>query len=648
MTDGRKCPHCHAYLFPSETDGFCCHEGKVNIPLRDPPQVLKEKLEKDKAFKSEIRSYNNSLAMASLGFDEKVRMPGFNPTIKFGGKMYHQIGPLRPSDGKLKSFAQMYINDPSIDAEAEANHRIKSVTMERSDHKLDMKTMLELQAMMHEHNPYVASFKGLMDIPEDEVKDVQFVLKKDKKPANNDHKGRYNLPTTCNEIALIALNDVNDSADVRIQLKDGPNRFISDMNQSFDPLHYVLLFPDGSPGWCVELYQNDPKTGEVLCQEYNGEFRPKKISPTQFYNYRLQTRDEAFHYNTIPRSGKLMQEYACMQFYKAERQRLNWIENNQTQLKAGKYKDFKDAIHRNDNLDDVGERIILPGTHYCSPRWYQNCFQDGMALVRAFGKPHLFITFTANAKWEEIQKSLHKDEESVDRPDIVNRVFFMKLQDLMDDIKYNDILGKSKGFVSMVEFQKRGLPHCHMMLWLEEKDAPKSAEDYDRFTCAEFPNPETQSELHERVKRLMVHGPCGDLNYESPCIDKKTKCCEKKFPKQFSRFSLHGESNYPVYRRRSPEDGGFKANVYVRQQKKEIEIDNRWVVPYNPVLMMKYNAHINVELVASIAGIKYLFKYISKGNDLFKVILSPYYFVDKNGCFNDRKVHISFKSSCTK
>ena len=100
--------------------------------------------------------------------------------------------------------------------------------------------------------------------------------------------------------------------------------FISDNNQSFDPLHYVLLFPDGSPGWCVELYQNDPKTGETLYQHYNGEFRPTKISPTQFYNYQLQTRNEKFHYNTIPRSGKLMQEYACMQFYKAERQRLNY------------------------------------------------------------------------------------------------------------------------------------------------------------------------------------------------------------------------------------------------------------------------------------------------------------------------------------
>ena len=292
----RKCKFCHAFLLPSEVDGFCCNKGTVKLPLNDPPSVLKDKLENDKNFKTEIRSYNNALAMASLGFDEMVRMPGFNPTLKFGGKMYHQIGPLQSSDGKAKNFAQMYINDPSVDAEAEANRRIESVTLERSDHKLDRKTMLELQKMMHDHNPYVESFKALMDIPEEEVKDVDFVLRKDKTPINN-HKGRYNLPSSCNEVALIALNDVKDSADVRIQRKDGPNKFISDMNQSFDPLHYVLLFPDGSPGWCVDLFMTDPETGDKLYQTFNGERRPRKISPTMFYNYQLQTRDEDHHYN---------------------------------------------------------------------------------------------------------------------------------------------------------------------------------------------------------------------------------------------------------------------------------------------------------------------------------------------------------------
>ena len=147
----------------------------------------------DKDFKEEIRSYNNSLAMASLGFDELVRMPKWNPTLKFGGKMYHQIGPLQTSDGKPRSFAQMYINDPTVSAEDEANRRIQSVTMERTDHKINKKTMMELQAMMHELNPYASSFKALVDIPENEVKDINFVLRKDKKPVN-DHKGRYNLP----------------------------------------------------------------------------------------------------------------------------------------------------------------------------------------------------------------------------------------------------------------------------------------------------------------------------------------------------------------------------------------------------------------------------------------------------------------------
>ena len=38
--------------------------------------------------------------------------------------------------------------------------------------------------------------------------------------------------------------------------------------------------------------------------------------------------------------------------------------------------------------------------------------------------------------------------------------------------------------------------------------------------------------------------------------------------------------------------------------------DNRWVVPYNPVPLMRYNCHINVEIYCSIKSVKYLYKYI--------------------------------------
>ena len=44
-------------------------------------------------------------------------------------------------------------------------------------------------------------------------------------------------------------------------------------------------------------------------------------------------------------------------------------------------------------------------------------------------------------------------------------------------------------------------------------------------------------------------------------------------------------------------------------------MDNSWIVPYNPILCLKYDSHINVEAVYSVMAVKYLYKYITKGSD---------------------------------
>ncbi|XP_053667903.1 ATP-dependent DNA helicase PIF1-like [Anopheles marshallii] len=46
-----------------------------------------------------------------------------------------------------------------------------------------------------------------------------------------------------------------------------------------------------------------------------------------------------------------------------------------------------------------------------------------------------------------------------------------------------------------------------------------------------------------------------------------------------------------------------------------VALDNRHVVPYNPWFSHKYDCHINVEVCTSITGVKYLYKYVYKGND---------------------------------
>ena len=56
-----------------------------------------------------------------------------------------------------------------------------------------------------------------------------------------------------------------------------------------------------------------------------------------------------------------------------------------------------------------------------------------------------------------------------------------------------------------------------------------------------------------------------------------------------------------------PEDGGhvFKAKTKVGGIYQEIDIDNCWTVPHNPVRLRMFDAHINVEYCNSVKSIHY-------------------------------------------
>lgn len=102
----------------------------------------------------------------------------------------------------------------------------------------------------------------------------------------------------------------------------------------------------------------------------------------------------------------------------------------------------------------------------------------------------------------------------------------------------------------------------------------------------------------------MIHGPCGDQNRKSPCMQNGK--CTKYFPKRFVDNTIIDADGYPVYRRR---DNG----VFIR--KGESLVDNKFVVPYNRHLLLKYNSHINVEWCNQSRSLKYLFKFVNKGHD---------------------------------
>lgn len=132
-----------------------------------------------------------------------------------------------------------------------------------------------------------------------------------------------------------------------------------------------------------------------------------------------------------------------------------------------------DALHEKQR---VGKAVILPATYVGSPRYMNARYQDAMAIVRAHGKPDLFITMTMNPNHADVLAALLPGQAPCDRPDVIARVFKAMLDRMIKDMK-DGIFGKMTGFVYSVEYQARGLPHAHILLFLAHEHRFNTSND---------------------------------------------------------------------------------------------------------------------------------------------------------------------------
>lgn len=294
---------------------------------------------------------------------------------------------------------------------------------------------------------------------------------------------------------------------------------------------------------------------------------------------------------------------------------LFWARKEQPRLRAHTYQGLADLLREDDvNPADIGRRVVLPSSHPGSERHMQQLYQDAMAITRVYGKPDFFITFTANPSWPEIQRELKPGRKPVDRPDIVCRVFHIKTHAFFEELEGN-CFGPFKACVWTVEYQKRGLPHVHYLLWTHHDGISFQDPRYiDDLILTELPSPEIDptKELTATVRSCLMHNRCGPDKPRAVCMEVKggRRTCSKGFPKPFNQQTSPQHSGYPLYRRREdiPCWGPDGERALSRDE-------NRWVVPYNPYLTRRFAAHINVEICTSIQAIKYVFKYIYKGSD---------------------------------
>jgi hypothetical protein len=237
----KACSSCGALKWAGKAPGMCCSGGKVNLTaLQPPPEPLESLMSgttpRSKHFLENIRKYNSCFQMTSFGATKEICEPGFMPTFKVQGQVYHRVGSLLPlADGEHK-FLQIYFMG---DEQKEARQRCSNIP------GTNRNIVRELQQMLHEHHSYVQIFKtALQRMPTDAYK---VVIRADATPAG-EHERRYNAPTT-NEVAIVIVGDGFDRRDIILEKRNNQLQSVSDTHRSYDALQYPLIFWKGEHGY---------------------------------------------------------------------------------------------------------------------------------------------------------------------------------------------------------------------------------------------------------------------------------------------------------------------------------------------------------------------------------------------------------------
>ena len=388
-----------------ESQSSCCGAASGNpqflITLPSVPADLSKLAANNTELQLHSRKYNNWFAFSAIGATTGFKSVAGGPSnVILHGRAYHRMLPGNCATGPLRWF-------------------LFDGTNSSQEQKVQPEIVEILKQILILHSPLWEKFQLLSE--QDAV------------------HARLDLSVSiAHEIAAIIVVDPNEPIQSRVVVcwkkTDNEPVFISTKSGLYFPLQYVLINPEGQPGWDVEYGKKN------------------KITMLQFY------RQILLRHKLLHNFGGLLNEFLVDFFSAIECDRLEYLRKLQQSVtpKKALVAYLSDDTIAGDGGAKCG-RVYLSSEFLGSPRHQQKMVADSLAIVKKHGRPTYFITFTTNPKWREIVEQLQKGQTAADRPDITVRVLKAKLQQLFKILPRVLNGGRTVYRVHVIEFQKRGV-----------------------------------------------------------------------------------------------------------------------------------------------------------------------------------------------
>ena len=290
------------------------------------------------------------------------------------------------------------------------------------------------------------------------------------------------------------------------------------------------------------------------------------------------------------------------------------------------YKSMSIGSLRQNTPDDVAEDVLKNTLSFMknirgTSAYWNTIKSDLFALIRQLGPPTLFLTISANdLGWIDLYEVMKKvgvhlpgpasELTSSQRakllsanPVIAAHHFHHRWKCLKTFIfGPNGPFGKLSDFFWRIEFQMRGSPHVHCLLWLQNSPdlnttlgKQECPEFIDSIISASIPNKEKDPDLYEKVTSKQIHHHTFSCKSSR---NKRTKC-RFNFPKPIAKKTVLTH----------PDDVGHKPNFYnLKRNKHETMVNN-----YNPSVLKLFNANMDLQVVGSVIGmVDYITTYVCK------------------------------------